>query len=326
MEAIEAQSRHDSFDPRDDFLGPKFGSYEETRKTLENNRKQEFQEFLLKQKAHDAKSTKTKPKTPLKSTAAISSKARKSLFQQLQLTPSSVSNSSSPVQEENMFMKLVDRDSKKNSLDAQLKYKEELLEQIREKKMREAELKEKEKQADELYDRKLEEQRCRLRMEFENEMQKMKRKSLSQPNLTAVGTTTAMNRRDLSSPSYVQLKELARARNTKSPLTTGKSGNHQSTGALKTAGPKGKRASTDILRVPDARGRKEVSSNNNLGRKVASSPAEVTFKPSEAIRKAIPLIPSVKKNLSEQHHRLQVKLAGYTKHGPSKHRIAATAT
>ena len=299
--ALTSQPDDSSIISYDEFFGPRFGLHEKIRKTLENQRRLEYQNFVHLNhsiKSDKEKVSQSKSRSPLKASGS-----RRGLFHSATKTnAASAVKSATVVTEKPLTLvdELIENDKKKQSSASasKLTYREELALQIREKQRLQAEQREKERLADAKLNQHVAEQRRRMKEEYENELRRIKKSSLSQPNLTMIGKSPVTSQRDIKSPSYLHLKEVALARRGKSPepnqlkcLNVNGNNELHTTSSSKAA----------VNRSEDSRGRR------------IKSPAEVTLKSSEATRKVIPLIPSVKANLAHQQHRLLVKLAGMKK-------------
>ena len=115
-----------------------------------------------------------------------------------------------------------DKDLTRKKHEEFARYRQELADQIKLKKSLQEQEERKQAEQDEKWNRRVEDQRRKIREEYENEMAKMKCKSLSQPDLSSIGIkkTGHISKRErkpftrVRSPSYVQIKDVIRRQKT----------------------------------------------------------------------------------------------------------------
>ena len=244
------------------------------------------------------------------------------------------------------------------------KYREELAEQIRVKKALKEEEERKMRAEDEKWNRKVEAQRKQLREEYEKEMERINKKSQSQPNLSRVGlsrkhrsvtqsnvdegkkpdvTPTSVRVR---SPSYVQIKDIVRRKQTQTHTIEYESGPSMTTTATSSSETSPiKRISSRSLRQqhqmeppipqPTSRQQKRESksasapstsfsvhkekSKFNVSReaprpapRTSKIPPQTTQRKQQRqapIKSAVPSLHNVRRKMQDDHRKLLVKMA-----------------
>lgn len=298
------------------------GSYDDIRRRLEKERRREYQEYLARQSERGASRTHSRMIQENRDQAASSLNTHetqpkthvKPLFTTpRRVVPHAFEDKMSIIKKHEEFAR----------------YREELAEQIRIKNALKEEEERKQREMDEKWNRRVEDQRRKMREEYDQEIQKIKKKTQSTPNLSIIGLKKEVPKTDkkissrVRSPSYVQIKDIVRRKQTQTHTIEFESQANPAAAAITSSKRKAVQrhpCSAPSASSQDVGNMKEKQKPNpaprhskNPSGKVFRSGSQTSFPVSDKkktpAKSVVPSLHDVRRKMHEDHQKMLMKMA-----------------
>jgi hypothetical protein len=208
-----------------------------------------------------------------------------------------------------------DQDHARKKQEGFARYRQELADQISLKKSIEEEVARKQAEEDEKWNRRIEDQRRKIKEEYEREKERLKRKSLSQPDLSVVGLNKSdrgtvpkkgTNKMRVRSPSYVQIKDIIRRHKTQTHTIEIDSYPCEAVPKRVTAKHPASAPSVSTPKKDDGKTLPVSRASKPLRTNEAVKPKTTSKAP---LRSVVPSLHDVRRKMQDDHQKILVKMA-----------------